>query len=148
MRKTIKILALLLVITMLWSIPVYAAESDAIMPCETDMLDMSGAELYVTSGNEIQIWFTVVGAQILDKIGALQIDVQRSSDRENWTTMQTYKCTNYTNMMASGTSGCTSYVTYYGEYGYYYRAKVNILGQKGLTFYTKTIYTASIYLGN
>lgn len=128
--------------------PVYAAERDQIMPCESNLLMRYTSYLFVPSGNEIQIWFEISGTQTLDRIGVLQIEVQRSSDGENWTTVQTYKSSDYANMLATSTSDYDSYVTYYGEYGYYYRAKVSIYGQKGLTIYGKSIYTGIIYLSN
>ena len=146
MRKAINSLALLLAITVLLTMPVYAAENDQIMPCESEVLSRYTGYLSVSSGNEIKICFVVMGTQSLDKIGALIIEIQRSSDGESWTTVETYECADYANMMATTSYTCGSYVTHYGEYGYYYRAKVTFLGQKGNIVYTPTIYTDMIYL--
>ena len=126
--------------------PVYAAENDQIMPCESEILSRYTSYLNVPSGNEIRICFVVMGTQSLDEIGALKIEIQRSSDGESWTTMETYECADYANMMATASRICGSYVTYYGEYGYYYRAKVTFWGQKGGAVYAPTIYTDTIYL--
>lgn len=146
MSKTIKNLALLLVITMLLSTPVYAAESSQVMPCDSDILSQYNSSIYVPSENNIQIEFSVMGTRILDKIGAHKIEIQRSSDGEEWTTVETFDRADYANMLGINRFSYSSSVTYYGEYGYYYRAKVTFWGQKDGAVYTPTLYTDTIYL--
>lgn len=146
MRKTINILAVLLAVVVLLSPSAYAAGSDQVMPRESSTLSQYTAYLYVPSGNEIQIWFDIIGTRTLDEIGASRIEVQRSSNGQNWTTVETYLYADYDNMMATNKPTYASYVTYYGTYGYYYRAYVTITGQKGTEFSTRFIYTDTIYL--
>lgn len=148
MRKTIKSLSLLLVIAVLLAMPAHAAEGDWITPRESTVMSQYCGYLYVPSGNTVQAWFELVGTRILDRIGAARIDIEQSSNCLNWTTVQTYKYADYPNMMANNKGTYESYVTYYGEYGYYYRAKITIMGQKGFEIYTKAFYTEIIYLGN
>lgn len=148
MRKTIKGLALLLALAVLLSVPVYAAESDPITPFASPTLSQYCVFLYVPSGNEIQVWFDVVGTRYLDRIGAARIEVQRSSDCATWTTVQVYQCSDYTNMIATNEISYESYVTHYGSYGYYYRAYVTIQGFKDGTGSTRFVYTDIIYLGS
>lgn len=146
MRKTINILAVLLAVVVLLSPSAYAAGSDQITPYESSTLRQYTTFLYVPSGNEIQIWFDVIGTRILDKIGVLRIEVQQSSDGQNWTTVEAFRCTDYDNMIATNSQTCCSYVTYYGTYGYYYRAYVTIMGQKGTEISSRFIYTDTVYL--
>lgn len=146
MRKTIRYLALLLAIMVLLSTTAFAADNDQVMPRESDLVRYYSSRLYVPSGNEIQIWFRVIGVRILDQIGAAKIEIQRSTDTQNWTTVATYTYADHSSMIATDTSVCNSYVSYYGEYGYYYRAKVTFWGQKGGAVYAPTIYTDTIYL--
>lgn len=148
MRKIINSLALLLAITVLLSMPAHAAEGSEIMPCESDVLSRYTSYLVVSSGNEIWVNFRVVATQTLDKIGALRIEIQRSSDGESWTTVTTYKYADYSSMMGTDTSVYSSYVTYYGEYGYYYRAKISFYGQKGFNLYSASSYSDVVYLGS
>lgn len=148
MKRTMKNIAFLLIVAVLLSMPAYAAERDPVMPCENNVLSQYACDLLVSSGNKLQVHFSVTAIEILDKIGALQIEIQRSSDGENWTTVKTYKYADYPSLMATGTAAYSSYVTYYGEYGYYYRAKVSFYGQEGLLLYGKTRYTNTVYLSN
>ena len=148
MRKTIKSLALLLAIAVLLAMPVHAAEGNQITPRESTVMSQYCTYLYVPSGNTIQIWFELVGTRVLDRIGVLRVEIQRSFNGVAWTTMQTYEYTDYPTMMATDKLSHDSYVTHYGTYGYYYRAKVTIFGQKGSDIYTKTVYTDTIYLGS
>ena len=77
-------------------------------------------------------------------MGARTIKVQRSTDKSNWTTVATYEMEDYSNMVASNTSGHESYVTYTYTSGYYYRAYVelyakNSSGTAGYDTYTSSL---------
>lgn len=146
MRKTINILAVLLAVVVLLSPSAYASGNDQVMPYESSTLRQYATYLYVPSGNEIQVWFDIIGTRTLDEIGASRIEVQQSSDGQNWTTVETYRYADYDNMMATNKLTYASYVTYYGTYGYYYRAYVTIMGQKGTDLSTRFIYTDTVYL--
>lgn len=146
MRKTINILAVLLAVVILLSPSAYAAGNDQVMPYESSTLRQYTTFLYVPSGNEIQVWFDITGTRVLDEIGVTRIEVQRSSNGQNWTTVEAFRCTDYDNMTATNEISHVSYVTYYGTYGYYYRAYVTIIGQKGSVLSSRSIYTDTIYL--
>ena len=146
MRKINKTLALLLVIAMLLSTPVYAAEKDQIMPCSSNILSHYNCSLYVPSENEIQIDFSVIGTRILDQIGVLKIEIQQSTDGESWTTIETFESEDHSNMIVDNRFNHHASITYYGEYGYYYRAKVTFWGKNDGAVYAPTIYTDMIYL--
>ena len=146
MNRTIKNIAFILAVIMILATPVFAAEENAPQPRESATLQEYAAFLHVPSGNQIQLWFDVIGTRRLDQVGSTRIIIQCSSDGVGWTTMKTYNYTSYSNMMATNAYDHCSYVTYYGTYNCYYRAYVTIQGTLGTESSTRYIYTDTIKL--
>lgn len=127
----------------LLAFPAYAAEditlySSKYLSSYSTYVDNSGTSLYVD--------FTVYGYEPLETIGVKTIQVQRSKDNKVWTTMKTYSYTAYPNMVGTGASLHSSYVSYPGTSGYYYRAYVVIWAAKNGVNEYRYIYTNSIKL--
>lgn len=146
MKKIIKSLALLLAIAVFLSTPVYATDSIPAIPRASMVLSQYSSYLHVPSGNEIQVWFDVIGTRTLDEIGVSYIEIQQSPDGQNWTTVKTYSYVDYSNMVITNSRDHCSYVTYYGTYGYYYRAIVTFYGLLGSVPDAKPINTDAIRL--
>lgn len=144
MKLFTKYVCLVLSLTMLLAIPAQAAENENAR--SSSYFTRSSVYLYETSGTTFQAWFEVTGVRILDKIGASEIKIQRSSDNENWTTMKTYSMADYSNLICENTSGHVGCVTYTGTSGYYYRAFIKLYAEDETGTATWSRYTASIYI--
>ena len=62
----------------------------------------------------------------MTELGASEIQVQRSTDERNWTTVRTYYKANYSQMTDTNTASYANCVSYTATTGYYYRAVVTL----------------------
>ena len=89
-------------------------------------LDAYSAYIYAEGNGDIEIWFDVTGTGTMDEIGALSIILKESTDGSTWSTVQTYKHEDYSNMLGANEVFYTSHVDYSGVSGRYYKAYVTI----------------------
>lgn len=144
MKRLVKYICLILSLVMVLAVPAQAAE--AATPRSSNFFSNSSVYLYETSSTTFQAWFEVTGVRTLDKIGASEIKIQRSSDNENWTTMKTFSMADYSGMICENTITHSSYVIYTGTKGYYYRAYIKLYAEDEEGTATWARYTSSIYL--
>lgn len=144
MKRFIKTTCVLLAFIMTFAIPTQAAES--MSTWSSAFFGSSSVYLYELSSTVFQAWFQVTGTGTMEKIGASEIKIQKSSDNENWTTVKTYYMADYPSMICENTAGHVSYVTYGGVKGYYYRAYITLYAKNSTGSATWTRYTSSIYL--
>lgn len=145
MKRYIKYICLILSLAMLLAVPTYATET--VGPRSSSFFMRSSVYLYETSGTTFQAWFEVTGVRTMDKIGAKEIKIQRSSDNENWTTVATYSMDNYySTLICEDTAVHAACVTYTGTRGYYYRAFIKLYAEDETGTATWSRYTASIYI--
>lgn len=144
MKRFVRSTCFLLAIIMTIAIPANASESTNVR--SSSFFLSSSVYLYKTSTTTFQAWFDVLGTGVMDKIGASEIKIQRSSDNSNWTTMKTYSMDDYTNMICENTGTHASYVTYAGTKGYYYRAYIKLYAKNESGSATWARYSSSIYL--
>lgn len=129
MKRTIRLICILLVICMVASITIFA--ETVVEPRASAFFAAHDTFLYKTASNQFQVWFDVTAnATDIDMLGVSKIEVYRSSDQSNWIKMRTYNYEDYPEMMDYNSGSHTGYVTYnYATPGYYYRAHI--------TFYAK-----------
>lgn len=144
MKRFTQLVCLILIIATVFAIPVSAEENAT--PWGSNYFTSFLAYLHPTTGNQFQIWIEVVAVGTMDKLGASEIVVQRSSDKSNWTDMKTYTKEAYTNLVADNAFTYKAYVSYTGTSGYYYRAKVEFYAKKGTGSAGYEYTTDSIYL--
>ena len=120
MRRFTRCISIMLVVVMLCGTTVFATENAN--QRSSSYFWGSGTYLHKTSETTFEAWFDVAATHSMLKLGASSVQIQRSSDGENWTTMRTYSMTSYPNLICENTVAHTSYVTYTGTSGYYYRA--------------------------
>ena len=135
MKRFVRVICLLLVFSMMLTVPAMAAEE--ITPRGSSYFASRLAYLHKTTGTQFRIWIEVAALGIMDELGASKIILQRSSDDSTWTDMKTYRSSTYTNLIEYDTGWHDAYVTYTGTSGYYYRAKV--------TFYAKNSSGTAVY---
>ena len=144
MKRFLKCICLLLSLTMLLSMPAHAAEANNTRA--SNYFASSSVYLYKTSSTGFQAWFDVTCVGMMDKVGAKEIKIQRSSDNENWTTVATYSMTNYSNLVCENDVNHVGCVNYTGTSGYYYRAyyKLYAEDETGTAIWSR--YSSSIYI--
>lgn len=142
MTKIIKTICFMMSIVVLLSLPVSAEESSTY---SSVFFSSYESFVHVPSGRTLEIWFDVVGNGTMDEIGVESIELERSSDGVNWTTVKTFLPEDYPQMICENTGINCDYVSYLGAYGYYFRAYVtfyasNSRGSGYQTWYTETVY--------
>lgn len=144
MKRIFRQLCVLLAMLIVLSVPAAAEEINA--PRASNFFMSHSVYLYQTTSTQFQAWFEVSALGIMDKLGASEIKIQKSSDGENWTTMRTFSMGDYSNLICDNTGTHASYVTYTGQRGYYYRAKVTLYAKNSSGFGEWIRYTDPILL--
>ena len=144
MKRTTKLICIVLSLVMLLGIPAHAAEAGNARA--SNYFANSAVYLYETSSTTFQAWFEVTCVRIMDKVGAKEIKIQRSTDNQNWTTVATYSMNDYPSLVINNDAGHVGCVTYTGTRGYYYRAYYKLYAQDETGSGTWAVYSSSIYL--
>lgn len=145
MKRTVKLICIVLSLAMLLGIPAHAAEAGNARA--SNYFANSAVYLYETSGTTFQAWFEVTCVKTMDKVGAKEIKIQRSTDNQSWTTVATYTMdNNYATLIKENNAGHVACVTYTGTRGYYYRAYYKLYAQDETGSGTWAVYSSSIYL--
>lgn len=139
---TIKIIALLLVLSLVSPTVVSAAGIDATQPRASYYLDSYNTYVCAMGNGQLQIWYTVVGVTDMDEIGVLSIKLYESSDKVNWSRVKTYSHENYSSMLIEDDFVHSSYVSYNGTAGKYYKAYVCIWAGKNGSGDTRYMWTS------
>ena len=143
MKRFTQIVCLMLVLSVVLVNPVFAQESST---WQSYYFGSTLAYLYPTSGTQFEVWIEVEAVRTMDKLGASEITVQRSSNNSTWTDMTTYYKADYPNMVKDDAYHYETYVTYTGSSGYYYRAKVWFYAERGNGTAEYSYTTESIYV--
>lgn len=132
MKRFLRTVCFLMAAVMLFSTTVFAAESRS-----SSFFAKTSTYIERLSGSELEIWFDVTAVGTMDVLGVRSIELQRSTDRSNWTTIKTYDKADYSEMTCEDTAMHVDYVTYSGSSSYYYRAYVE--------FYAKNSAGTGVY---
>ena len=145
MKRFTRCICLVLSLILLLAMPAQAAENDGARA--SNYFGSSAVYLYKTSATTFQAWFEVTCVREMDKVGAKEIKIQRSSDDENWTTMATYTMDDYySTLIDENNCAHVACVTYTGSRGYYYRAYYKLYAQHDTGSGTWARYSSSIYI--
>lgn len=126
MKKLLRFTCALLVLAMLLPATVYAAEETR----ASAYFGATSATLERTSDG-FRVWVDLTCKDIMDEVGASAVGIQRSTDGENWTTLEIFTRDEYPEMIRENFFIHTFSVDYTAEPGYYYRAYVFFYAQKG-----------------
>lgn len=117
----IHIMPMLLCLVMLFNIPAYAAETRA-----SDRIVRSTVTLSKKSNGDLSIYFSVQANDIMEKIGATSVAIQRSSGN-GWTTEYTFNTSNTPALLVENSDWHGMVLTYSPRFtGVEYRAVVMI----------------------
>lgn len=143
MKRFAQFVCLLLVLSMILAIPALAIENST---WQSNYFMSHLAYLHPTTGTSFRVWIEVEAVGMMEKLGASEITVQRSSNNSTWTDMTTYYKADYPNMVKDDAYHYETYVTYTGSSGYYYRAKVWFYAERGNGTAEYSYTTESIYV--
>lgn len=134
MKRFVQILCMLLVLSMILAIPVFAAEQGS------DYFMSHSCYLWEVSDTEFQVWFDVTAVDGMDVLGVSEVIVQRSTDGINWSDEAFYY-----DMYRYGKSYYSGHVTYSDVTSGYYRAQVTYYAEKGNGIAEYTARTSSFH---
>lgn len=137
----IKVTALCLVLVLASPVVAHAETVDAVMPCASYYLDAYNTYICAMGSGKLQIWYEVMGTGDMDEIGVLSIRLYESSDNSNWSWVKTFSHENYSSMLADDDWYHSSYVSYQGTAGKYYKAYVGIWAGKNGSGDTRYMWT-------
>lgn len=143
MKRFTQLVSLVLILSVVLVNPVFAQESTT---WQSGYFGSSAAYLHPTTGTAFRIWIEVEAVGMMDKLGASEIILQKSSNNSTWTDVKTYSKTVYQNLVASNAFAHEAYVTYTGTSGNYYRAKVWFYAERGNGTAEYSYTTESIYV--
>lgn len=129
-KGLIRVLALCLIISLTFPLSVSAATIETVQPYASRYLTSYNTYICDMGGGRMEIWYDVTGTGDMDEIGVLSIILYESSDNSTWTRVKTYSHQNYSSMLAYDDWCHTSYVSYQGTAGKYYKAYVCIWAGK------------------
>lgn len=124
MKRFTRCVCLLLVCVMMFSTTAFAAETAE--PRASDFFMYSSVYFWNTSGRNYEIWFDVTAVGTMAELGTSKIQVQRSTDNSNWTTVRTYYKEDYSQMVKTNTGHHDDCVSFTATAGYSYRAIVTL----------------------
>ncbi len=137
----IRLIALLLVISL--TSPLYVSATEVTtQPRASHYLDSYNTYVCAMGSGKLQIWYTVVGVTTMDEIGVLSVILYESTDKTNWTRVKTYSHENYSSMLLEDDIIHSSYVSYNGVAGRYYKAYVCIWAGKNGSGDTRYMWTS------
>lgn len=144
MKRLTQLICMLLVFVTVFSTVALAAEIPA--PRASNFFGASSVYFWHVSGDNYQVWFDVTALSTMQKLGASKIKVQRSTDKANWTTVQTYNMADYSQMTTSNAVTYINCVPFTATSGYYYRAVVTLYAKNSSGYGEVTEVTATLNL--
>lgn len=143
MKRFTRSVCVILIVALLAAVPVCA--EDGIAPYSSSFFMRYDTYLYAVSSTttttRFHVVFDVTGVGAMYELGAKYIEIQRSSDGENWTAMRTCTPTSYPQMLGYNTSSHVDYISYTGTKGYYYRAYVEFYAKNSTGQGVRSDYT-------
>ena len=138
----VRIVAMVLMVSLVMPAYANAATVESVQPRASDYLDSYNTYICAMGSGKLQIWYTVVGDTDMDEIGVLSIRLNESSDKTNWTRVKTYLHEDYSSMLIEDDFVHSSYVSYNGSAGKYYKAYVCIWAGKNGSGDTRYMWTS------
>ncbi len=130
----IRLIALCLILSLCFPVSANATETSDSSARASYYLDAYSAYVHVTSGDQVQVWFEVMGTGDMDEIGALSIMLYESSDGSNWTLVKTFLHNTTSGMLHEDDYYVSSHVSWdKGSVSKQYKAYVGVYAGKNGT---------------
>lgn len=138
----LKLIAVVLIVALTVPGHAFAAQPETVQPMASYYLTSYNSYVCAMGNGRVEVWFEVTGVVYMDDIGSLSILLFESTDKVNWTQVETFLHEDYDNMLAQGEIDYVSYVPYQGVAGRYYKAYVGIWAGKNDDGDTRYMWTA------
>lgn len=122
----VKLIAILLVISLCAPIDAQAAMPETVQPMASAYLADYTAYICAMGDGNLEIWWEVTGTRTLADIGVLAVSLYESTDGSNFYWVDSFRFTDYPNMLWHDNYICVDHVDYEGVPGRYYKAYVQI----------------------
>jgi hypothetical protein len=127
MKHFTRFICLALALAMLFVVPVNAsANTPEITPYSSSFFHGYSAYLSRYSSTLFYICYDVTACGIMTELGFSSVELQRSSNGSNWTTVKTYTPDEYPDLIRTNAFSHSGSKFYAGTAGYYYRACVTL----------------------
>jgi len=140
--RYVRLLAVVLIFALVFPVYANAASVEGAQTRASDYLDAYNTYVCAMGSGKLQIWYTVMGVTDMDEIGVLSIKLYESTNKTNWTRVKTFSHENYSTMLAEDDWIHSSYVSYNGIAGRYYKAYVCIWAGKNGSGDTRYMWTS------
>lgn len=145
MKKIIRITCAFLAICLLLAFPAFA-ESESHTRASL-FFTAHDCYLYKVDSSTFEIWFDVTATGMMQELGVCSIEVERSADGVNWSSMRTYDSDDYSQMICENTSTHEGCITYrYATPGHYYRAYITFYAKNSSGTGKRQRYTATLQM--
>ena len=141
---TIRLLALIVVLSLLVPSPVFAATGDTVQPYASKYITSYNTYICAVGSGDIQIWFEIMGTGDMDELGTLSIVLYESTNNSTWTEVETYFHEDYSSMLIEDDYWHMDYVPYDGVAGRYYKAYVCLWAGKNNNGDTRYMWATSV----
>lgn len=129
MNRFVRLICLVVIFSMCLAIPAGAEE---ISPYASNYFGSYRAYLSGETSTSFQVCFTVTALRQMDKLGVDYIDIECSSDGNNWTIVETYDSSDYADLMVEDAFYHSGRVTFSNKQsGCQYRAYIQFYAREG-----------------
>ena len=125
-RLLVKLIAIILIVSLCAPVGAQAAMPETVQPMASDYLADYTAYICAMGGGDLEIWWEVCGTGTWADIGVLRVYLYESTDNSNFYWVDTFKFTDYPQMLVHDDYFCMDYVSYEGVPGSYYKAYLQI----------------------
>ena len=99
---------------------------ETVAPMASDYLIDYTAYICAMGEGDLEIWWEVTGTRTWADIGVLTVYLYESTDNSNFYRVDTFRFTDYPNMLWHDNYICVDHVAYEGVPGRYYKAYIEI----------------------
>lgn len=125
-RFFIKLIAIMMVVSLCAPIGAQAAMPETVQPMASAYLADYTAYICAMGEGKLEIWWEVTGTRTLADIGVLTVFLYESTDNTNFYWVESFRFTDYPNMLWHNNFFCMDHVDYEGVPGRYYKAYIEI----------------------
>ena len=122
----VKLIAIALVVSLCTPIGAQAAMPETVQPLASAYLTDYTAYICAMGNGDLEIWWEVTGTDYWADIGVLTVSLYESTDGTNFYWVESFRFTNYPNMLWHNDFMCVDHVDYAGVRGRYYKAYVHV----------------------
>lgn len=122
----VKLIAIALIISLCAPIGAQAAMPETVQPMASAYLMDYTAYICAMGNGNLEIWWEVTGTDYWADIGVLTVSLYESTDGTNFYWVESFRFTNYPNMLWHNDFMCVDHVDYAGVPGRYYKAYVHV----------------------